>query len=204
MKKTVILLFLSILTININAQDAKINRISYSLSWTPIYYGPNDGEFRLDAILPVNFEGNIYYNFLNRIYISSGIGLQDWRKSYISWGILSAYDPTKSEKWKNTNLRVPIQLSYALTKNENLIRPYLKAEFVNEFDFLKHSQFQDEILVGSNTTKFYANGINFGLGTFLKISNSILLLTEASLGTHLYNDSFDGYQFKLKIGVMIR
>jgi hypothetical protein len=204
MKKAVIFIFLSILTICLAAQDPKIDRVYYSLSWTPIYYGPNDGEFRLDAILPVNFEANVFYNLNNSISISSGIGFQDTRISNLSWGTSSIYDPTKSEKWESTTLRVPIQLNYKLSKNDKLITPYLKAEFVNEFEFLKARQYQDDILVNSNSVQVYANGINFGIGTFLNISKSIILLTEGSLGTHLYNYSFDGYQIKLKIGLMIK
>lgn len=204
MKKAVIFIFLSILTICLAAQDPKIDRISYSLSWTPIYYGPNDGEFRLDAILPVNFEANVFYNPNNRISISSGIGFQEVHKSNLSWGYLSIYDPTKSEKWGSKVLRVPIQINYFVTKDNRNLSPYVKAEFVNEFITNWLKQYQDVLLTNSDSYNIYSNTIDIGIGAMIRISNSINLITEGSIGTHLSNSPFDGYQIRLKIGIMIK
>jgi len=204
MKKTAIFIFLFILTINLNAQDSKIDRFSYSLSWTPIYYGPNDGEFRLDAIIPITLEATIHYKIVNRFAIASGIGFQNWHNSYLSWGYLSVIDPSKSERWCTNVLRLPIQITYFLTKDDKYLIPYFKSELVNEFghDWIK--RYQDNNVVFSDSYKTYSNTLDFGFGTLMRITNSLRLITEGSIGTHLHNYPFDGYQIKLKVGIMIK
>jgi hypothetical protein len=186
------------------AQEAKSHKVSYSFSWTPVYYGPNDRKFRLDDVLSTNFEANVYYKLKNRISISSGIGLQNWQKTYLSWSYSSMYDPSKSERHRNTTVRIPLQLNYYLTDAGKGITPYLKTEFINEFQFIKARYYQDDILVDFNTMRVYSNSINFGIGALISTNKSIMLLTEGSLGTYLYHYPFDGYQIRLKIGIMFR
>lgn len=204
MKKTIIFIFLVALTLNLNAQDSRIDRFSYSLSWTPIYYGPNDGEFRLDAILPVTLEATVHYKIVNRFAIASGIGFQNWNKSYLSWGYLSVYDPSKSERWCNNVLRLPVQINYFLTNDDKNLTPYIKSELVNEFGFDRIKRYQDDQLTYSDSYNIYSNTLDIGFGTLMRITNSLRLITEVSIGTHLHNYPFDGYQIKLKVGIMIK
>jgi len=203
MKKIVCFVILIILTINLSAQDSKIDRFSYSLYWTPIYYGPNDGEFRLDAILPLAFETNINYMIIKRISVSSGIGYQNWNSSHVG-GWESIFDPTKSINFQSNTLRIPFQISYQLTKNKLKINPYLKTEIVKEFGFHRTRYYQDDILYDSHSYKIYSTTLHFGIGNLSNISKSIMLLTECSIGTFVYRDPFDSYQIKFKLGILIK
>jgi len=204
MKATSIILLLFGLSFIASSQDSKIDRFSYSISWIPIYYGPNDGEFRLDAIVPLTLEAIVHYKIVNRFRIASGIGFQNWHKSYSSWRYLSIYDPSKSERWSHNVLRLPIQINYFLTKDDKNLIPYIKSELVNEFGFEWLKSYQDDQLTFSESYKIYSTTLDFGFGTLIKISNSLRLITEGSIGTHLYNYPFDGYQIKLKVGIMIK
>lgn len=203
MKKIVCFAILIILTINLSAQDSKIDRFSYSLSWTPIYYGPNDGEFRLDAILPLAFETNINYKIVNRISVSSGIGYQSWNRSHVGWWE-SIIDPTKSTNSQSNTLRIPFQISYQLTKDKLKINPYLKTEIINEFGFNRTRFYKDDILNDSDSFKTYSTTFHLGIGNLFNISKSIMLLSECSLGTYVYRDPFNSYQIKLKLGILIK
>jgi hypothetical protein len=204
MKRLSFLLLLLGLSFLAYSQDSKIDRFSYSISWTPIYYGPNDGEFRFDAIIPLTFEARIHYSLVKRLSLSSGLGFQEWHESNLGWGYWSIYDPTKSEKWGYYDLRIPLQMDFFLSKENKIIKTYIKSEFVNEFGTNWTKRFQDDIMTYSDSFKTYNNSLYFGLGAFIKISSSINILTEGSIGTHLYKYPFDGYQIKLKLGIMIK
>ena len=202
MKKTAFFIILIILTPGINAQDSKTDRLSYSFSWTPIYYGPNSQGFNFNDILPLGFEANINYRILNRISVSSGIGYQGWHRSYIGW--FDPFDSTKSNKMQSNTIRIPVQINYYILRNNSKITPYLKAEIVNEFGFNKSSFFEDDILASSDSFRNYSVSANIGLGNYFNISKSIAILTECSFGTYLYADPFNSYQIKLKLGILIR
>jgi hypothetical protein len=204
MKIFIFLIIFVILTLNVTAQDSKIDRISYSLSWTPIYYGPNYRAFRLKDVSPAVFEVNINYQILKRVSISSGIGYFGWHKSSVGWGWWPTYDPTKSVNSQSNTIRIPIQINYQLTKGNLKINPYLKAEIVNEFGFHRSRFYQDDILIDSDSFKTYMTSINIGFGNLFNISKSIMFLTEASLGTYLYDDPFNSFQIKLKLGILIK
>jgi hypothetical protein len=204
MKKLILIFVLIGLSFTIYSQDSKKDRLSYSVSWVPIYYGPNDGEFRLDAIIPVTFEAIIHYRIAPRFAISSGIGFQEWHKSHLSWGYLSVFDPVKSESWTGSVIRIPVQLSYFLTKEDKNIIPYIKTEFVNEFGKNWIKRYQDGQLANSDSYTTYYNTIDLGFGTLIKISNKFSLITEGAIGTYLNTDPFKGYQIKLKIGIMLK
>jgi hypothetical protein len=204
LKKLILTLILVGLSFTIYSQDSKIDRLSYSVSWLPIYYGPNDGEFRLDAIIPATFEAIIHYRIAARFAISSGIGFQEWHKSYLSWGYLSVFDPAKSESWTGSVIRIPVQLSYFLTKGNKNLSPYIKTEFVNEFGKNWIKRYQDVQLANTDSYTTYYNTIDLGFGILIKISNKFNLITEGAIGTYLNSDPFKGYQIKLKIGIMLK
>jgi hypothetical protein len=204
MKRITLIFLLLGFSVTIYSQDSKIDRLLYSFSWTPIYYGPNDGEFRFDAIIPVTFEAKIHYMLARRFSLSSGFGFQEYNKSNLGWSYWSIYDPTKSEKWGYYDLRIPLQIDYFWSKENQIIKTYIKSEFVNEFGTNWTKRFQDDIMTFSDSFKAYANSLNIGFGALLKISSSINILTEGSIGTHLYKSPFDGYQIKLKLGIMIK
>jgi hypothetical protein len=188
----------------IYSHDSKIDRFSFSFSWTPIYYGPNDGEFRFDAIIPVTLEAKIHYMLINRFSFSSGFGFQEWQESNPGWSYWSIYDPTKSEKWGYYDLRIPLQIDYFLSEENQIIETYIKSEFVNEFGTNWTKRFQDDIMSYSHSFKTYTNSLNIGFGALIKIGGPINILTEGSIGTHLSKSPFDGYQIKLKFGIMIK
>ena len=192
------------LSFTIYSQDSKNDRLSYSFSWAPIYYGPNDGGFRLVAIIPVTFEAIIHYRIASRFAISSGIGFQVWHKSYSSWGYLSVIDPTKSESWASSVIRIPIQVSYFISKENKNLNPYIITEFVNELGKTWIRRYQDVQLANSDTYTDYYNTIDLGFGTLIKIRNKLNLITEGSVGTYLNTAPFEGYQIKLKVGIMLK
>jgi hypothetical protein len=91
-----------------------------------------------------------------------------------------------------------------LTKDDKDLIPYLKTEFVNEFGSGWVKGFQGDQRTYTHSSKIYSNTLDFGFGTLFRISNSLKFITEGSVGTHLKNFPFDGYQIKLKVGIMIK
>ena len=202
MKKLTLLLFLLVLAISIKAQDAVTKRFSFSFSLTPIYYGPNDGKFRLDGIVPLALETNVYSNLKNRTIILSGIGIQEWHQMYNN-GIYIENTPIKSEKMQRIVLRIPIQINYKLTRDNKKMIPYVKTEFVNELGFLKSRIYRDGIYENTQKSTDYSNSVNIGYGALSNISKSIKLLTEFSMGTYIISGPFNTFHMKLKIGILI-
>lgn len=203
MKKLTLFCFLLILSAGVNAQDTITKRnFFYSFSWTPTYYGPNDGKYRLDVIIPLVFEANVYSNLKNRTIILSGLGIQQLRQMYVD-GVYIENAPIKSEKMQRIILRIPIQVNYKLTKDYKKIMPYVKTEFVNEFGFLKSRIYSDGIYINTNNSTFYSNSVNIGYGALSNISKPIRLLTEISMGTYILSGPFDAFHIKLKIGILI-
>ena len=204
MKRLILIFPFIILIYNLNAQDSIQNRFSYSLAWTPIYFGPNDGRFRIDAVIPFNFDAKVHYRLIKKISISSGIGFQGRFKTYSNWLYLSTFDPSKSEKWNNKTVRLPFQIDYLLKTESDKIKPYLKSEFVYESNYSSVNQYQSNELVNTYSYHFNSYTMDFGFGTLIKINNTFDILTEGSIGTHIINDPFDAYQIKIKLGIMIK
>lgn len=204
MKRLIVIIALSILIFNLNAQDSIQNRFSYSFAWTPVYFGPNDGGFRIDAVIPINFDAKVHYRLIKNVSISSGIGFQGRFKTYSNWLLLSTFDPSKSEKWNNKTFRFPFQIDYLLKPENDKIKPYLKSEFVYEYNFSTINQYQSNELINTYSYHFNSCTMDFGFGTLIKINNTFDIITEGSIGTHIINDPFDAYQIKIKLGIMIK
>ena len=192
-------------TISGYSQDNSPSRLSYSIAWTPIYYGPNDGEFRLDAIIPLAFESQIHYRILSQVEVSTGLGFQHWQQTITGWGFLSLYDPTKSEEWITNIARIPIQVSYFLKDKNEITRSYLKAEYVNEFYRNVTRMYSENILFDTfGPYKSYNASLFVGYGIKRKLFNSIYLMTELAVGTYIVEDPFNGYQIKLNVGLGLK
>lgn len=184
------------------AQDNNPSKLSYSISWTPIYYGPNVGEFRLDAIVPLTFESQLHYRILKQVELSTGCGFQHWQKSSIGWSFLVQFDPTKSKVRTANTVRIPIQISYILKHKNQITNSYLKAEYINEFYKGVTRLYSDNILVETvGPYKNYNSSLLVGYGIKSNLSKSIYLITELAVGTYILEDPLNGYQIKLKIGL---
>lgn len=203
-KKLLYFTLLTFLAINLNAQVNIRDKVSFSISWTPNYNGPNDGKFNVYALTPLAFEANIHYAFAERFSISSGIGFQNWQREYDGWGIESVIDPTKSEKHHLSIVTLPVAISYKIGSEYFLPDLYLKTEFVNEFNSFKISDYQNNTFVKSWSNSDYSNSVNIGIGNYFSITNSLSILTECSIGTTTHPDPFAMYYIKLKLGVLIK
>ena len=194
--------------LDIKAQDTINKMLSFSFSWTPVYYAPNNGKFRLDAIIPLTFETNVSYNLKN-ISIVSGLGFQEWHQIYLSLispgiePVKAEFEPDKTERMQRLTLRVPIQINYIMTKSNSGVIPYLRMEFANEFAFYKSRYYSDDIYINSESFKDYSISANAGYGILIKLSESLKLVTELSMGTYLLKGLFNSPHIKFKIGVMI-
>lgn len=202
MNRQILIISFIILSSNLIAQDSIQNRFSYSIAWTPVYYGPNDGRFRIDAVIPVNFDAKVHYRIIKNFSISSGLGFQ-WRSTtYSNWLYLSYHDPALSEKWNDKTVRIPLQIAYFLKSAKGKIKPYLKSEFDYELNYYLINQYRGDELVNSNSFHYNSSVMDLGFGTLIRINNSLKILTEGSIGTRIINDPFYGYQVKIKLGIM--
>lgn len=204
MKSISYIIILSFFTFNLFAQDSIKDRFSYSIAWTPLYYGINDVEFSSDLIKPVNFEAKIHYRFVSKFEISTGIGFQNSQHTSLGWPFLPVYDPSQSLEACTNVIKFPIQINYFLTKNDKNLIPYLKFEFVNEFAKNWNKLYQDDQLSDSMSHSYYSNTIDLGFGALIKINNTLNLFTEGSFGKYLINHSNNDYLIKLKIGIMFK
>ena len=139
MKKQILFAILVTITFKISAQDKKEDRLSYSLAWSPTYYGPTNPGFQLDTYIPLTFEANIYYKLIKRLTISTGIGYQGWFKTYHYYFLSINYDPDELLKFQSNELRIPLQLNFDITKDSVKAKTYIKAEIINEFELNKYT-----------------------------------------------------------------
>lgn len=204
MKRISYIIILSFFTFNLFAQDSITDRFSYSIAWTPLYYGINDVEFSRDLIKPVNFEAKIHYRFVSKFEISTGIGFQNSHHTSLGWSFLPVYDPSQSIRACTNVVKLPIQINYFLTKNDKNLIPYIKSEFVNEFAKNWNKLYQDDQLSDSMSRNYYSITIDLGFGALIKINNTLNLFTEGSLGKFLTNNSNSDYQIKIKLGIMFK
>ena len=204
-KQIGLIIFISVLTLNVFAQKEEVDRLSFSVSWTPEYWGPNDGELRLDAISPLNFESLVHYKPFRRLSFSTGLGFQRNVMSGLSWPTNSVIDVDKSYKWVIIEFRVPVQAYFHFSENITNIDTYLKAEFTNEFTFSKLTYYESDIISSKRSNSWYSSSIGLGVGSILRANKSIGILIEGSLGTVLDKDVlFQLYIFKLKLGIVFK
>ncbi|MFN8240417.1 MAG: hypothetical protein U0X39_06645 [Bacteroidales bacterium] len=203
MKKTLLFFSFFVLFAALNGQETGKSRFSCSLSWNPVYYGPNK-KFTFDDVIKTSFGVNIHFRVIDRLNAYTGFGFQEWHRTYQGWSILSTLDPTKSEKWGNSSIKVPLGLEYYLENDNNRFTPYLMSEFVNEFDYAYVKQYDLDELVYIDSSHSYTNSLFLGVGGLIKIDGSMAVITELSAGTNLYEDAFEGYQIRLRIGILLR
>lgn len=204
-KQIGLVIFLSVISLPIFAQNNGADRLSFSISWTPEYWGPNDGEFRLDAVLPLNFESLIHYKPFRRLSFSTGLGFQRNVLSGLSWPENSVIDVNRSYKWVFNEFRIPVQVNFHLSENKENVDTYLKAEYTNEFTFSKSIHYEYDIITSTRTNSWYSSSIGLGAGSILRANKSIGILIEGSLGTVLDSDVlFQIYIITLKLGVVLK
>ena len=193
------------LSVNIFAQNNDVDKLSFSISWTPEYWGPNDGKFRLDAVLPLNFESLIHYKPFGRLSFSTGLGFQRFVMSGLSWPTNSVIDVNRSYKWVFNEFRVPVQANFHFSENITNVDSYLKAEYTNEFTFSKSTYYESDIISSQRSNSWYSSSIGLGFGSIFRANKSIGILIEGSLGTVLDRDVlFQMYIFKLKFGIVLK
>ena len=204
MKRSLTIIILFVLVLNLMGQPEKKNRFSFSISWTPVLYGgSNDEGFRFDAVIPISFESIIHFNISNSISVSSGIGYLRNVSNWGSWLYLSSVDLTKSTRVADNTLRLPIQLSYKVLNSLQNIDPYIKAEFANEWSFNNITYYQSDIIEHTSEYTIYFQEISVGIGSYFRQNKPVGLLFEGSLGSYLDNDFLKMYLLRLKIGIIL-
>ena len=203
MKKFGLILFLSVLTINLLAQEKEIDRFSFTIAWTPAYYGPNNGDFRIDAILPFSFESLIYFKPWKKFSFSSGFGYwrHDWTMN--SWWWLSTIDAGKSQRDIYNTIQIPLQIHYYLFKSTKNADVYFKTAFINEFMFSKTIYYEYDIIDHTDSDRFYTPSIALGIGSMFRKNKAVGILIEGSMGTYLDLDLFEMYILRIKFGVVL-
>lgn len=200
-----VIIFLSLLSFNVLAQNCEINRLSFSISWTPEYWGPNDGKLRLDAINPITFESLVNYRPFSKVSFSSGVGYERHVSEMQSWIELSVIDLDKSYRWVINEIRIPVQAHYHFSEGVGKTDTYIKAEFRNKFSFSEMNYYDLGELVNSRSNSWYSSSIGLGVGSILRANKSIGILIEGSLGTILDKDIlFQMYIVKLKLGIVLK
>ena len=203
-KEIGLIIFLCMLSVNAFAQNGEIDKLSFSISWTPEYWGPNDGEFRLDAVLPLNFESLIHYKPFRRLSFSTGLGFQRFVMDGLSWPENSVIDVNRSYKWVVNEFRVPVQVNFHFSENITNVDSYLKAEYTNEFTFSKSTYYEYDIISKTRSSSWYSSSIGLGVGSIFRANKSIGILIEGSLGTILDKDIlFQMYIITLKLGIVL-
>jgi len=200
-----LIILLILLSFNVLAQNKAADRLSFSISWAPEYWGPNDGEFRLDAVLPFSFESLIHYKTLKRLSFSTGLGYQRSGMSGFSWPANSVIDVNKSFKWVFNDFRIPVQAYFHFSENNSNVNTYLKTEFTNVFTFHKSIYYENEIISSTKSNTWYSSTNGLGIGSILRANKSIGVLIEGSLGTILDKDIlFQMYIVTLKLGIVLQ
>jgi len=199
------ILLLCTLSLNLSAQEKKDKIISYSISWTPEYWGPNDGKFRFDAMLPINFESLVHFKPFRSLSCASGLGYKRDINKGLSWPELSIIDTDKSYTWIINKFRVPVQVYYHFSKGMTRFDPYLKTEFINEFNFSNMTYYENDIVSSKQSYSYYDSYLGVGFGNIFRADKSIGIIVEGSLNTVLDKDVlFDMYILKIKLGVLIK
>jgi hypothetical protein len=199
-----LLFILTLLTLNIDGQDIKTNKLYMSFTWAPVYYGHDNLNFSYNTNLPLAFETNIYYRFIKELSISTGIGFQGLFRSYDGWKD-ALYSPTYSQKTRFSQFRIPLQINYYFTTKNDKVNPYIKSEIAREFDFAKESFYKNEIFVYLDPYKYQYTLINLGFGIYYPFTQSIMLINEYSVGTNLNDDGiFNSFHIKIKLGILLK
>jgi len=199
MKNLTLLLILLFLNLSIDGQDIKPSKIYMSFTWAPVYYGHDNLNSDYNANLPLAFETNIYYRFIKRLSVSSGIGFQGLFRLYDGW-----MGPAYSKKTRYNQFRIPLQISYYFTTKNEKVNPYIKSEITREFDLAKTSFYENEVFVYQDHYKYQYTLLNLGFGIYYPFSQSFMLINEYSAGTNLNNDPFDSFHIKIKLGILIK
>lgn len=199
-KRTLLALASIICLSDLFAQNPDAHRFSGSLLWTPVYYGPNDGKFRLDNVIPVAFEGGLEYRISNRFAVSAGAGYQE---SHLLYSYSSILDNSTYAKLRTRTFGIPVNFFFYLNKGERSLEPYIRTGLIKEFEYSNTKEFANDQLVRTHRYHDNSTVIDLGLGTQIKLSEWFGIICEGSIGTYISNPP-ECYILKVKVGFVIK
>ena len=198
-KRNLILIsILIVFSLILNGQDSKtIKQWSVSLS-----YAPKFEIFRpLSPTKDIYFKGfEVSVNHKISKHLSFGVG--------INYQNLNIYSPfinleNVDEGYINynyNNFDFPIQMNYLILNNPKKIDPYIKAAFINSY-YHTFYEIKGIDYYNSITHDNYFILWDLGVGSFLKISNRLSLMGQASLGFGIKHNNPQYTFFKCQIGL---
>ena len=197
-----------LLSMSMFGQDTKSEILSYSFSFLPPYLISYNGEFSFRTI-PINLEANIHYKPGSRISYTTGLGYCIKAENhYVGWTTPDDY------YFRSTvsNIRLPIQVNYHITKSPQKTDCYLKAVFTSGIFSEKVGKFHNYEQFNKRRSFSYIPSIGIGIGSIFFKNKSVGLLLEGTVEKYLTSDPYinrifsplkDATWYFLKIGVVI-
>ena len=194
-----------LISLGLFGQDTKTDVLSYSLSYIPPYLISTDFLECEFAPIYINFEANIHYKPFDRISFSSGLGYLTTTETYrfLYWGTppdAPDYYHTKT----TSNLRIPIQFNYHITKSPDKSDWYFKAVYTNNMIFKKKSSFENDEPYNMDKSNSYEPSVGIGIGSMFLKNKPVGLIVEGTIEKYLNEYAFE-YEtwYSLKIGVVL-
>jgi len=202
-RKYVLSILVGALFANLIAQGENVDRISYSISWTPSISFVDEGEF-IFHIIPVDFESLIHYKPFQQLSFASGLGYQRTAMSGPGLSMASSViDNSLSYKLIVSNYRIPMQISFHFQDNLLKTDTYIKVEYINNIISDRTIHYENEVQSSQDIEILYRPSIGLGLGSFLRTDKAIGIRIEGGVDTYLRKGMFAKlYEIKVKVGIV--
>jgi len=201
------ILFVLALMVRVEGQDAisqDLSKWSVSFSVSPQFEVPEYDSFAGESFL-VSFDNKFNYRFKDHFSLTFGLGFSFKKSDYLDINFNGLSYESENIFEKVYLFEFPLQLNYHFRKSPKQIDPYFKIGLKNACYYYDYESYSSQVQFKTYSIK-YSILLDVGIGSYLRISDRISFIYEASIGVginyyvpgYIYFEGLAGLSYTLK------
>lgn len=191
----------------LNGQEAEsqdLSKWSVSFSISPQFEVPKYDSYAGESFL-VSFDNKFNYRFRDHFSLTFGLGFSFKESTNLSIVFNGISYESENIFEKVYLFEFPFQMNYHFRKSSKQIDPYFKIALKNSCYYYDYESYSPQVQFKTYSIK-YSVLMDMGIGSYLKITDRISLIYEASIGVginyyvpdYTYFEGLVGLRYVLK------
>ena len=199
--------FILMLMVRVNGQKTEsqdLSKWSVSFSVSPQFEVPKYDSYAGESFL-ISFDNKFNYRFRDHFSLTFGLGFSFKESASLNINFNGLSYESENIFEKVYLFEFPLQINYHFQKRPKQIDPYFKIGLKNSFYYYDYESYSTQDQFKTYSIK-YAILLDMGIGSYLRISDRISFIYEASIGVginyyvpdYTYFEGLVGLRYMLK------